>query len=67
MDEKSPEDVVDPKKRKGVDLETGPYVLRTLLANVPLSAEGDGDDTKINCVEVLGRSYTTCCHVLTNW
>lgn len=34
---------------------TGPYVLRPLLENVPLSAEGDRDDIEINCVEFLGR------------
>lgn len=54
MDEKSPDDVANSKKRKGVNAETGPYVLRTLLEDVPLSAEGDQDDIKINCVEVLG-------------
>ncbi|PNY24442.1 Transforming growth factor-beta receptor-associated protein 1 [Tolypocladium capitatum] len=34
--------------------EDGPYVLRPLLANVPLSADGSQDDVKINCVEYLG-------------
>jgi hypothetical protein len=36
-------------------LETGPFVLRTLLADVPLSADGDGLDIQITCVEYLGR------------
>lgn len=36
--------------------EVGPYVLRTLLDEVPLSADGSQDDIKINCVEYLGRS-----------
>ncbi|UNI24441.1 hypothetical protein JDV02_010184 [Purpureocillium takamizusanense] len=31
--------------------EDGPYVLRPLLDNVPLSADGPQDDIKINCVE----------------
>ncbi|KAF4468178.1 TGF beta receptor associated 1 [Fusarium albosuccineum] len=33
--------------------ETGPYVLRTLLDEVPLSADGSQDDIKINCVDYL--------------
>lgn len=37
------------------DLETGPFVLRTLLKDVPLSGDGaKDDDVKINCVEYLG-------------
>lgn len=35
-------------------LEAGPYVLRTLLKDVPLSADGANDDVKINCVDYLG-------------
>jgi len=34
--------------------ETGPYVLRVLLEDLPLSADGDGDDIEITCVEFLG-------------
>lgn len=34
--------------------ETGPYVLRSLLEDVPLSADGDRDDIDITCVEFLG-------------
>ncbi|KAJ4263163.1 hypothetical protein NW762_006785 [Fusarium torreyae] len=33
--------------------EVGPYVLRTLLDEVPLSADGSQDDIKINCVDYL--------------
>ncbi|RBQ74972.1 hypothetical protein FVER14953_07380 [Fusarium verticillioides] len=33
--------------------EVGPYVLRTLLDEVPLSADGSKDDIKINCVDYL--------------
>lgn len=36
--------------------EVGPFVLRSLLADLPLSAEGDRDDIEINCVEFLGMS-----------
>jgi hypothetical protein len=35
--------------------ETGPFVLRTLLTDVPLSADGDGLNIQITCVEYLGR------------
>ncbi|KAI8945030.1 hypothetical protein F4801DRAFT_584824 [Xylaria longipes] len=34
----------------------GPYVLRTLFADVPLSEDGSSDDIKINCVEYLDRN-----------
>ncbi|KAJ6444172.1 tho complex subunit 7 domain-containing protein [Purpureocillium lavendulum] len=38
--------------------EDGPYVLRSLLDNVPLSADGPQDDIKINCVEYFdGNLY----------
>ncbi|KAI0169500.1 hypothetical protein GGR52DRAFT_469835 [Hypoxylon sp. FL1284] len=32
---------------------TGPFVLRTLFADVPLSEDGTKDDIKVNCVEYL--------------
>ncbi|EJT71586.1 hypothetical protein GGTG_10841 [Gaeumannomyces tritici R3-111a-1] len=32
-------------------LEPGPFVLRTLLHDVPLSADGDEEDIRINCVD----------------
>lgn len=34
----------------------GPFVLRTLMDEVPLSADGAGDGVKINCVEYLGEA-----------
>lgn len=37
------------------ELQTGPFVLRTLLDNVPLSEDGDHDSIKINCVDYLGE------------
>ncbi|KAH8663679.1 hypothetical protein BGZ60DRAFT_490463 [Tricladium varicosporioides] len=37
-------------------LETGPYVLRGLLEDVPLSADGDRDDIGITCVEFLDQN-----------
>ncbi|KAJ4389487.1 hypothetical protein N0V93_006956 [Gnomoniopsis smithogilvyi] len=40
------------------ELHTGPFVLRSLLDNVPLSEDGDNDDVKINCVDYLeGNLY----------
>jgi hypothetical protein len=42
------------KKRQHPAPETGPFVLRSLLEDLPLSAEGDRDDIEINCVEFLG-------------
>ena len=38
-------------------LEAGPFVLRTLLDEVPLSADGPHDDIKINCVDYLGMLH----------
>ncbi|KAK6833727.1 hypothetical protein PG987_008421 [Apiospora arundinis] len=48
-----------PRKSSYSKLETGPYVLRTLLKDVPLSPDGgNDDDVKINCVEYLdGNLY----------
>lgn len=34
--------------------DTGPFVLRSLLEDLPLSADGDREDIEINCVEFLG-------------
>jgi len=44
------------RKRKRVAAEVGPFVLRSLLEDLPLSADGDRDDVEINCVEFLGMS-----------
>lgn len=35
--------------------ESGPFVLRSLLDNVPLSADGGQEDIKINCVDYYGE------------
>jgi vacuolar protein sorting-associated protein 3 len=43
------------RKRRLAVPETGPFVLRSLLEDVPLSAEGGNDDIEINCVEFLGE------------
>jgi hypothetical protein len=42
------------RKTKRPAPEVGPFVLRSLLADLPLSAEGDRGDVEINCVEFLG-------------
>ncbi|KAI8627706.1 hypothetical protein F5Y19DRAFT_440942 [Xylariaceae sp. FL1651] len=36
--------------------EAGPFVLRTLFADVPLSEDGSRDNVKITCVEYLDRN-----------
>ncbi|KAK8031703.1 hypothetical protein PG990_001437 [Apiospora arundinis] len=52
-----------PRKSSYSKLETGPYVLRTLLKDVPLSPDGgNDDDVKINCVEYLGTSASEVIH-----
>ncbi|KAM0518285.1 hypothetical protein ACHAPS_007809 [Verticillium nonalfalfae] len=43
-------------------LQDGPYVLRTLLEDVPLSADGPVTDVKINCVEYFGTSASELLH-----
>jgi hypothetical protein len=60
MEEKDPGELESSKKRKRTTLEPGPYVLRSLLDDVPLSAEGDRDDIEINCVEFLGIRSPNC-------
>lgn len=48
--------VVPENARSGV-VERGPFVLKTLLEGVPLSADGDRQDIVINCVEYWGMCY----------
>jgi hypothetical protein len=36
--------------------DEGPFVLQSLLDDVPLSAEGSSHDIKINCVDYWGMS-----------
>lgn len=45
---------VEPSARASKPPETGPFVLRALLEDLPLSADGDREDIEINCVEFLG-------------
>lgn len=47
-----------PKGARHKELMTGPFVLRSLLDNVPLSEDGENDDIKINCVDYLGKTHT---------
>jgi hypothetical protein len=39
--------------------EDGPFVLRSLLDDVPLSTDGSQNDVKINCVEYYG-AFKAC-------
>ena len=57
MASNDPEDVSDPSKRKRRVQENGPYVLRSLIEDLPLSADGDRTDIEINCVEFLGEQF----------
>ncbi|KAN0115076.1 hypothetical protein V8E51_004620 [Hyaloscypha variabilis] len=43
-------------KRKRPATEAGPFVLRSLLEDLPLSTDGDRDDVEINCVEFLDQN-----------
>ncbi|KAG6008801.1 hypothetical protein E4U21_003830 [Claviceps maximensis] len=43
-----------PGSEEQLDNETGPYILRPLLDEVPLSVDGSQSNTKINCVEYYG-------------
>ncbi|ATZ54339.1 hypothetical protein BCIN_10g03470 [Botrytis cinerea B05.10] len=56
MASNDPEDVSDPSKRKRRVQENGPYVLRSLIEDLPLSADGDRTDIEINCVEFLDQN-----------
>ncbi|KAL3425949.1 tgf beta receptor associated protein [Phlyctema vagabunda] len=44
------------KRKRTPRPETGPYVLRSVIEDLPLSAEGDRDDIEINCVEFLDQN-----------
>lgn len=48
------QDQAAPRKKRREALESGPFVLRSLLEDVPLSADGDGEGIVINCVEFWG-------------
>jgi hypothetical protein len=53
MDANDPEELSSSSVERATP-ETGPYVLRALLEDLPLSADGDRDDIEITCVEFLG-------------
>ena len=40
--------------------QRGPFVIKRLLEDVPLSADGSEDDIVINCVEYFGMLTITC-------
>ncbi|KAG4030347.1 hypothetical protein MFRU_012g00870 [Monilinia fructicola] len=56
MASNDPEDISSARERKRKVPEDGPYVLRSLIEDLPLSADGDGTDIEINCVEFLDQN-----------
>lgn len=57
FDGRASQDIADPSSGARRQSATGPFVLRTLLEDVPLSEDGDNnDDVKINFVEYLGKA-----------
>ncbi|QSZ34988.1 hypothetical protein DSL72_007850 [Monilinia vaccinii-corymbosi] len=50
------EDISNSRQRKRRAPENGPYVLRSLIEDVPLSADGERTDIEINCVEFLDQN-----------
>ncbi|KAH9909864.1 hypothetical protein F4778DRAFT_713163 [Xylariomycetidae sp. FL2044] len=46
----------DSDKSMRKHFQDGPFVLRTLFADLPLSEDGSRNDIKINCVEYLDRN-----------
>ncbi|CZT51741.1 related to TGF beta receptor associated protein 1 [Rhynchosporium secalis] len=54
MDSSDPEETALTRRQSAA--ETGPFVLRALLEDLPLSADGDRDDIEINCVEFLEQN-----------
>ena len=54
------QDQVTPRKEWSEGLDDGPYVLKSLLEDVPLSAaDGDGQSIVINCIEFWGMFNTS--------
>lgn len=45
----------DMTKRGSTSYENGTYVLRSLVEDVPLSADGEASDVWITCVELWGK------------
>lgn len=54
------EDGVARKRKRKPSASTGPYILRPLVEDVPLSAEEDVTDIQITCVELWGQSAKPC-------
>lgn len=53
---------IDPrrKRRRISPLETGPYVLRPLLEDVPVQAEDGEGQAHITCVEYWSTHWFSC-------
>ena len=52
-----------PLDRSGQPVSTGPYTLRSLMEDVPLSAEGQETQITITCVEYWGMHITKRLHL----
>ena len=46
---------VSRKRKRKPSSSTGPYILRSLVEDVPLTAEEDATDIQITCVELWGQ------------
>lgn len=46
---------VSRKRKRKTSASTGPYILRPLVEDVPLSAEEDVTGVQITCVELWGQ------------
>lgn len=64
FDGRSTQDKADSSSGARRQPATGPFVLRTLLEDVPLSEDGDNDDVKINFVEYLGKTTLQVANIL---
>ena len=47
------------KRRRLNPLEPGPYVLRTVLKDIPLTTEDGSEDAQISCVEFWSIFHST--------
>lgn len=47
--------------------EGGPYVLRSMLEDVPLLADGGDADVRINCVDYLGKQHSSSVVLTRSW
>lgn len=55
MNMSDPEKAKLPEESSPPRLETGPFILRSLIKDVALNAVGEGEDVRITCVEVWSQ------------